>query len=258
MKKLIAMVLTLACFSVQAQKWGKEFGVNYVYANPVGGMGHIIARGNGAAMNFGLVKPDGRFAFGVDMSVVEYGRDKSRQQYEMEDGSFAPMDIIVSNSFVNVMAYSRWYLAVKGPVRPYLVGRLGYSGFSTDLSIYDPDDRDHCEPVDTDVLYSNGTWVAGAGAGAKFDMASVFRKLQAGKFYFETNFNFTQGGQVRYMSEDAEANHPHGNTPDSDHVYAKFMNTETLLVHEHHVGHLFRSPVQMTELQVGFSMNISR
>jgi hypothetical protein len=256
MKNLLFIVLTLASFSVLAQKWGKEFGIHYLYADPVGGMGRIIARGNGVAMNFGFVKPDNRFAFGVDVSFAEYGRDKSRQQYEMEDGSFAPMDIIVSNSFVNIMAYSRWYLAVKGPVRPFLVGKLGYSAFSTDLSIYDPDDADHCEPVDSDVLYSDGTWVAGAGAGAKFDISTIFKKLRKDKFYFETNINFTQGGQVRYMSEDAEANHPHSRIPDSDHVYAKFINTETLLVHEHHVGHLFRSPVQMTELHFGFSMHL--
>jgi hypothetical protein len=255
MKKLLFIVLALASFSVQAQNWKREYSVNYIYANPVGGMGRIIARGNGATMNFGFMKPESHFSFGVDVSMAAYGRDKSRQQYEMEDGSFAPMDIIVSNSFVNAMVYSRWYLSVKGPVRPYLVGKLGYSAFRTDLNIYDPDDRDHCEPVDSDVLYSDGTWVAAAGAGAKFDISTIFKKLSKDKFYFETNINFTQGGQVRYMSEDAEANHPHSGTPDSDHVYAKFVNTETLLVHEHHVGHLFRSPVQMTELRIGFSMS---
>jgi len=257
MKNLLFIMAALTSLSVQAQRWGTEVGINYIYANPVGGMGQIIQRGNGVTVNLGWVRPSGRFSYGLDMSYAQYGRDKSRQEYTMSDGTVAPMDIIVSNSFINLMGYTRWYLATKGLVRPYLVGKFGYSAFNTSLNIYDPDDRDRCEPVDTDVLYNDGTWVASGGAGVKLDLGSIFRKLPKGKFYFESNVNFTQGGQVRYMSEDAAANHT-SRTPDSDHVMATFVNTETQIVHKHHVGYLFRSPVQMTELRTGFAVNISR
>jgi hypothetical protein len=258
MKNLLVIVLALLCYSVQAQKWGQEFGLNYLYANPVGGMGRIIQHGDGVTLNYGLVIPNGRFSFGAEINLAQYGRDKSRQEYTMDDGSVAPMDIVVSNSFANIMVYSRWYLSTKGLLRPYLTGKLGYTGFSTDLNIYDPDDNDQCKPIDNDVLYSDGTMVAVVGAGVKVDFASVFKKLRTGRFYLESSINFTQGGQVRYMSEDADAHHPYSNTPDSEHVMANFINTETQIVHQHHVGHLYTSPVQMTELRVGFSMTISR
>jgi hypothetical protein len=257
-KYLLVIVLALICLSVKAQRWGFEYGLNYLYAKPVGGMGVVIQRGDGVALNFGMVKPNGRFAFGVDINLAQYGRDKSRQEYEMEDGSLAPMDIIVSNSFATLMAYSRWYMTTKGLVRPFVVGKAGYSGYTTDLNIYDPDDNDHCKPVENDVLYEDGTFVASVGAGVKLDFASVFKKMTRGKYHLEGSMNFTQGGQVRYMSENADANHAHGNAPASDHVYAEFINTETQIIHEHHVGHLYRSPVQMTEIRVGFSMAISR
>jgi hypothetical protein len=257
MKKLLIIVLALVSYSVQAQKWGKEFGTSYLYANPAGAMGHVIERGHGVTFNYGLVKPDGRLAFGIDLGFAQYGRDKSRQEYTMEDGSVAPMDVIVANSFMNMMAYSRLYLKTSGLVRPYVVGKMGYSVFSTDLNIYDPADWDHCEPVDSEVLYNDGTMVVALGAGAKLDIASVFKKLPQGLLYLECNLNFMQGGQVRYMSENADAHHSN-QTPDSDHVYAKFINTDTQVIHEHHVGHLYQSPAQMTELRVGVSMNFSR
>jgi hypothetical protein len=59
------------------------------------------------------------------------------------------------------------------------------------------------------------------------------------------------------MNADADPHHQKG-APDVGHVTAEFINTQTMIVHEHHVGHLYQSPVQMTELRVGFSMSISR
>jgi hypothetical protein len=257
MKKLLLIILALACYSAQAQKWGREFGLNYVYAKPVGGMGHIIQQGNGASFNYGFVKPDGRFSFGVDLTLAQYGGDKSNQEYTLDDGSVAPMEIIVSNTYANFMAYSRWYLSTEGLFRPFLVGKLGYSGFNTTLNIYDPDEEDHCEPVDSDVLYDDGTMVVALGAGVKIDFATAFKKIQAGKFYLEGSVNFTQGGQIRYMNADADA-HQHHSTPDADPVTAQFLNTQTQIVHEHHVGYLYSNAVQMTEVRIGLSMHISR
>ena len=258
MKKLLVVVLALICYSVQAQNWGKEFGVNYVYSKPLGGMGHTIREAHGASLNLGLINSNGHFSFGVDLTLAEYGRDKSRQEYTFDDGSVAPMDIIVSNTFVNAMAYSKWYFTTEGLLRPYLVGKLGYAGFNTALNIYDPDDSDHCEPMDSDVLYNDGTWLAAIGAGVKIDFATVFKKIQKGKFYLESSVNFTQGGQVRYMNADANVNHATNGTPGSEHVMANFLNTDTQIVHRHHVGHLYTSTAQMAEIRVGFSMSISR
>lgn len=257
MKKLLFIVPVLVCYSLQAQKWGAEFGLNYVYANPVGGMGHNIQQGHGIGLNYGWVHPDGRFAVGLDISFVQYGRDKSRQQYTLDDGTVAPMDIIVSNLFMNLMAYSRWYLTTRGLFRPYLAGKFGYSHFNTDLGIYDPDDRDHCKPVDSEVLYDDGTIAAALGAGTKIDMASVFKKMPRGKFYIDGSINFMQGGKVRYMNADADTHH-HTGASGGDQVRAQFLNTQTQIVHEHHVGNLYQSPVQMIDVRVGFSMSISR
>jgi opacity protein-like surface antigen len=255
MKKLLLIVLAFVCCSVHAQNWGKEFGSNYTYVRPTGSMGHIIQRGHGADFNYGWLTPDKRFALGLDLSFAMYGRDKSRQEYTLDDGSVVPMDIIVSNSFTNFMVYGRWYPRTHGLLLPYVTGKLGYSRFSTDLNIYDPDDFDHCEPVDSEVLYNDGTMIATVGAGVKLDFASIFKKMPSGKFHFESGVNMTQGGTVRYMNEDAAA-HQHSTTPVADNVMARFRNTQTQLVHEHHVGYLYSSPVQMINLRFGLSMRM--
>jgi hypothetical protein len=257
MKKLILLSVVLLSYSVHAQKWGFEAGVGYVYANPLGGMGRIIDRAHGVNTNVGLVHPGRAFVFGVELSYAQYGRDKSEQEYTFDDGSTAPMDIIVSNSFINVMGYSRWYLALDVPLRPYLAAKAGYSHFNTNLNIYDPDDFDHCEPVDTDVLYKDGTFVGAAGAGVMADLSMIFKRLEKGRLYIDGSVNVTRGGQVRYMNTDAPSHH-HNGTPDGDLVTADFLNTQTQVVHKHHVGYVYKSPVEMLDFRFGVTINIAR
>jgi hypothetical protein len=258
MKKLSIIALALISYSVQAQRLGHEFGLNYVYACPVGSMGLIIRNGQGATVNYGIVMPNRQFVFGVEIASVQYGIDRSRQQYTMSDGTTAPMDVSVTNYFQNVMTYSRWYPSASGHLRPYLLGKLGYTWFETDLNITDPNAYDQCTPLQHDILHKSGTVVITLGAGLKYDLSSIFKTFRENKFFLETSVNFTQGGQVTYMNQEADTNHPHSNTPDSDHVMANFVNTQTQVVHQHHVGHLYRSPVEMVNVQAGFSMRIAQ
>ncbi|MGC3944371.1 MAG: hypothetical protein QM762_07620 [Chryseolinea sp.] len=257
MRNLYTIIIVMASFVAQAQKWGFEIGANYLYANPFGGMGKVIDRGHGANLNFGVVTPSNRFVFGVDMSYTQYDSEKSTQQYTLDDGTVAPMDMNVISYYMNFTGYARWYMTTHGVVRPYLVGKLGYAMYATDLNIYDPDDTDHCEPLENDVLYNDGAFIASIGVGAKFDMVTIFKKMNPGTFYFESSVNMTQGGQVRYMDADAD-HHQNTNPRAVDHATAQFINTQTQIVHEHHVGYLYSNPIQMMELRFGFSWNLAR
>lgn len=249
--------MIFASFTAHAQKWSFELGAGYLYANPFGGMGDVIDYGHGGNLSFGGVTPTQRFVFGADVSYTQYDREKSTQQYTLDDGTIAPMEMNVVSYYANIMAYTRWYLSTHGVVRPYLTGKVGYAMYATDLNIYDPDDTDHCEPLENDALYSDGTFIGSIGAGAKLDMVTFFRSLSPGTFYFESSVNLTQGGQVRYMN--AEADHHQASHPGVvDHATAKFINTQTQIVHEHHVGYLYSNPVQMMELRFGFCWNFNR
>jgi hypothetical protein len=256
MKKMLFILLALSGYGVQAQRWGKELALGYVNANPTGSMGEIIDRGHGIFLNYAFVTPNQRYSFGIDLAYAQYGRDKSQQEYTMDDGTVAPMDIIVTNSFADFMVYSRLYLATKGAVRPFLVGKLGYTKFSTALDIYDPDDKDQCEPVENDVLYKDGTIKGVIGAGAKFDIGKIFNILKPNMFYVDCSINYGEGGSVRYMNADAPPHQPAPN--DAVHVTADFINTQTQIVHKHHVGYLYENPVRMTELRFAIHFNFSR
>ena len=234
----------------------QEVALGYQYADPMGSMAYNIEHANGITLNYGVLTLEDRLAVGLDINYAWYGRDKSRQEYEMEDGSTAPMDIIVSNTFGHLAVYGRWYLSAEKTLRPFLSARAGYMWFNTDLNIYDPDDLDHCEPIDTDVLARDRTFAGAIGGGVKADLSGLFEQLPPNKFHFEAAINLTQGGRVSYMNVNGPM--PHHGSPHADYVSADFLNTETMVVHRHHVGYLYNSHVQMTEVKLGFSLQLHR
>jgi hypothetical protein len=244
--------LLAACFMISwtltAQSWSRDWGFAYNYIAPVGNMQQYVKRGHGVAADFYVCRENSRFAFGAELSYTVYGHDKSRQLYTFDDGTTANMDIVVDNTITNLMVGGRFYLRKATVLRPYLSARAGYAWFRTDLNIYDPDEYDHCKPVDRDVLLKDGTLVVSTGAGVHYDLSSLFRKMDSGIFIFTMNANLVLGGKVNYMNTDA----PHHPPPTNNDVTARFINTQTQVVHEHHVGYVYRSYAELVEVRAGF------
>jgi hypothetical protein len=256
-KHYLAIVLALIGISATAQHWSPETGVNYVYTTPLGSMQHTIKQGNGVVLDFGMITPSKRFVIGAELQYTIYGYDDSMQQYDLDDGTTALMEVTVNNSFVNLMAVGRYYLITEGNFQPYLAAKGGYSHYSTDLNIYDPDEFDNCAPVESEILQKDGTFVASLTGGIKADLSSVFKRMPSGWFYVDFNTSITQGGTVKYMNTDAPEHNSH--TPvDTDAVTAEFVNTQTQVVHSHHVGTLYSSPVQLLDFKLGVSFRFNR
>lgn len=253
MKTLSLFFLLALSHLAIAQIQNYEFGVGYTYSSPIGTMQQNIKRGNGVTLDF-YVTPEhmSRFAFGADLNLTIYGTDESKQEYTFNDGTTAKMDIIVNNYFTNFMVGGRYYLTeTEGrKILPYVMLKGGYSWFRTDLNIYDPDDNDHCEPVETDMLIKDGTFLFSGGAGLHYDLSNVFKKWSSNRFIFNISASLTLGGQVNYMNTDPP-DHSSGNHSQSD-VTAQFVNTQTQVVHEHHVGYVYNSYVEMVDLRAGF------
>lgn len=258
MKKLFTstIIISLIFTYAQAQRWSPEFGLNYVYTAPLGSMKNNIRQGNGITLAAGAFTPSNRFSIGIEVNYTQYGYDETRQQFDLDDGTTADMEIAVTNSFFNFMAYGRYYLVTEGNFQPYLSAKGGYSHYRTDLSIYDPDEDDHCQPVESDLLQRDGTLIGSVGAGVRMDFSKILKKATPGRFYLDFNTNITQGGTVRYMNTDAPMHHH----PDHDAtgVEAEFLNTQTQVVHKHHVGTLYSSPVQMLDFRLGVFFKISQ
>ncbi len=259
MKALTTFALALVIIGcANAQKWSNTFGMDYGFTLPTGGMKPYIKYGNGFNLSFLSEAPSKRIATGLEFNYINYGHSKTEQEYTFDDGTVAPMNVIVNNSVFNLMAMTRLYLVVDGPVRPYATFRAGYTWFGTRLNIVDPDDTDSCEPVESNRLSHDGTFAYSAGGGVRIDAAWIFKKIEKGYVYIDISSNILQGGRVNYMNEDAPDPKSHSMSTRAKEVQAQFINKQTQVVHSHHVGYMYNSFVQMMDFRLGVSAKISR
>lgn len=257
MKTLMVFCLALITFGSAHAQFNRSFTMNYGFALPTGGMKQYIQYGNGAVLAYMLQAPSSRLAFGLEVGITGYGRSKTSQDYEFADGTTAPMDVIVNNTYTTVMAVTRLYLIQNGPVRPYASVRAGYTFFRTQLGIYDPDISDSCEPVESNLLSKDQTFAYSAGGGLTIDAGWLFKKAKPGRWFIDISSNILQGGRVNYMNEDPpDMNNTHRNTRAKE-VEARFINTETQVVHDHHVGYMYNSFVQMVDFRLGLKINLN-
>ncbi|MCU0397443.1 MAG: porin family protein [Cyclobacteriaceae bacterium] len=248
---LMILFLSLSTF---AQSGFREFGIGYTYMAPLGMMKDNIERGNGFTIDYYLTPANNRFSFGIEFSYTLYGHDKNKQVYTFEDGTSADMDIVVDNSYSNLLVAGRYFIHDGSLVRPYISLKAGYSWFRTDLNIYDPDDWDQCEPIDNDILQKDGSFIGSVGAGIQYDLSGIFKKLNANHILFNLNANLVMGGMIKYMNADA----PDHNQPGAIDLNARFINTQTQVIHEHHVGNVYQSYLEMVELRAGFIFRKSK
>jgi hypothetical protein len=163
------------------------------------------------------------------------------------------MDINVTNSFMNIMASGRYNLLTAKILTPYVGMKAGYSIFSTDLNIYDPDDFDSCKPIESDILQKDGTWIYSLGGGVLYDLSAVFKRLNKGAMSINLSAFYTQGGAVNYMNTNApDMNHTASPPNRSSDLEAEFINTQTQVIHKHHIGYVYTSFAQMMDYRVTF------
>jgi len=266
MKILTALCLALLVVSAanaQTKTWLPTFGVNFNYMSPTGVMQKNIRNGFGATAAMLLEAPSRRVAAGLEFNITGYGHTRTTTDYVFSDGTTAQMEMTVNNNFASVMGVTRLYFVLDGPIRPYATVKAGYTFFNTTLSIFDPDDGDSCEPLERDILSKDGTFAYSAGGGVRIDVAWLFRSVQKGNFYIDLSSSVLQGGRVEYMNERPPLQSSSGGNGSmhptrAKEVMADFINTQTQVVHPHHVGYLYNSFLQMVDFRLGMSMRMFR
>lgn len=253
MKKLLLVILSLMFADISlAQRW--DMGMNFNYSKPIGGMSTNINHGFGVTLEGARLLKNAPFSIGAEFSYNAYGHDKTRQQYTFDDGSVTETNVIVTNTFSNLLVTGKFFLRKEKLVSPYLSAKLGYSWYRTNLTIEDPEDADGCQPLESDHLLKDGTFTASGGAGVRVDFSSVFKKVKSNMLFVNLSAHMTQGGTVKYMNVDKHTNH---HNHDSD-VVARFINNRTQVIHEHHVGYVYSSLVEMMEYRLGVIYRPSR
>lgn len=251
MKTSLSICLILLSLAAFGQKSKLEMSAGYVFSMPRGPMSQTIEQAHGMVMDF-YMRPKGKnYLLGAEMSVNSYGFDKTKQTYTFPDGTTAPMEINVSNNMFNFLVGGRYYLSEK-TVQPFVSGRVGYSNYSTSLNVFDPDEGDSCEPLDSEVLKRDGALIFSAGAGIQIDLRP---KKEPGTLFLTLSSYYSSGGKVDYMNVDMNAA-THTHTAKKSDVYMKFLNTQTQVVHEHHIGNIYSSVIEMMDFRIGITMRV--
>ncbi|HMP99211.1 MAG TPA: hypothetical protein PKC24_05470 [Cyclobacteriaceae bacterium] len=240
----------MTSFVAVAQHQAHEIGFAYNFMKPYENMQEHIQRGHGFSLDYYFHPKNKRFAAGLELNYNLYGRDKSRQVYTFPDNSTGEADIVVYNNFSTLMLGGRYYLGKSGTFQPFINAKLGYAWLSTELNIYDPADWDQCEPLDREVLLRDGTPSSAFGAGFQIDLD----KKRPNTFMLQMQSNMLLGNHVKYMSVRAPVNQaPHQQHNQPDEVRARFINNQTQIVHEHHVGNVYSNLLRTLDFRLGFS-----
>jgi hypothetical protein len=187
------------------------------------------------------------FSAGLELGFGNYGHETSRQEYTFSDGSVTETDVNVGNNIFSLVLTGKHFLRNGKKVNPYLSGKLGWTWFSTNLTIEDPADEFSCHPLESEIIARDNTYTFSGGAGLRVDFNAFLKNTEAQRLYFDMSVHAAHGGIVKYMNAEKDAGQT---TPDQD-VMARFINTQTQVVHEHHVGYLYSNVLSMVEYRLG-------
>jgi hypothetical protein len=224
-----------------------EFGSNLRFSQPVGSMKRDMNNAFGFTLE-AAKKFKSPIAIGAEFGYQNYGGQTTRQTYTFDDGTKTETNVNVHNDILNFHLTGKFFFRNNKNISPYLSGKLGWSFFRTVLTIEDPEDETACHPLENDVLQNDNTYSIAAGAGVRIDFNSIFRGMNQQRFYFDLSVHSIQGGRIKYMNvEHDPSKQP---TPDQD-VMAKFINTQSQVIHEHHVGYIYTNVLNMMEYRLG-------
>ncbi len=237
-----------------------DLGLNYTYTRPHHAMGDFIKQAHGVNLQALYVIPKTSFAVGTEAGIHGYGYQTTRQTYRFSDGSSTETNVNVGNYFLVFNLVARMDLLSGKALTPYLMGKVGYNLYWTNLNIEDPEDEDGCKPLENKSLLSDGAFSVSGGGGLRWDLSTVIKKASKGRFYADLSAHYTQGGRVKYMNvnippvENPQQHQHHTRNSSTDVVsyHTKFINPVNQVVHEHHVGDVYNSLIQSMEFKLGF------
>lgn len=246
MKTLYAgLILIFLSPAVWCQSF--EMGTTLTLSQPVNAMSGDMnnAFGLSLAMERKFKNP---FSAGLELGFGNYGYQTTRQQYTFDDGSVTETNVNVSNNLFSLSLTGKHFLRPEKKVNPYLSGKAGWTWFTTQLIIEDPADEYSCHPVESDILSRDNTYLVSGGAGLRVDFQALSPNARSQRLFLDVSVHATHGGIINYMN--VKKHHTPSATPDRD-VMVKFINTQTQVVHEHHVGFVYSSVLNMVEYRLG-------
>lgn len=266
MKKLYAAVCFITITATSHAQAGYNMYYQYTYSpTPQLGSSH----GFGLDV-FAPVKKS-NYNAGVSYSFGQYGYKETPLEFITADGGTLNTTVSVTNSFQQVSYYQRYNMGRFSKIFfPFVDTRAGWGFFKTRLYIADPEDTDDCKPLEQSVLQRDNNWAAYAGAGVDIKIGGFCSCNICSKrgpntgIFLNFSIGYAFGGKVSYMNanaDDISMTGPHSSTHQHDAEgnaikdpnYMSFINTQTQVVHRHHVGTVYTSSVNMIQMKAGIS-----
>lgn len=260
-------IYTFFVFCIFAYNANAQFAFSTYYQLNTSTMPQLkTAHGCGIDM-FSSVKKS-NYSIGISYYMSMYGYKHEPIEFVASDGSMLNTYIDVSNTFHHVSFYQRYTFGTfSGRFSPFVDAKMGWNFFRTRLYIADPEDESNCEPLEEAVLQRDNNWAAYAGGGMDVKLNGLFcgeNNDDKGWCFFTLSFGYALGGTVSYMNVAGTAmanTGPHNGTHQHDTegntkvepYYSSFINTQTKIVHQHHTGYVYTSPINMFQMKAGIT-----
>lgn len=143
-------------------------------------------------------------------------------------------------------------------VRGFVTPQIGIARMSSKIAIADPEDEDDCKVLDSKTTQRFIGAVYGGEAGVDLDLKLLTDKVDQGEIIlfaaasYLRGFKHFQYTNVKYMQDGPHDTHVEHDDRD---INAQFINLSTNQIHEHKIGELYHSALEMIGFNFGIKFN---
>lgn len=265
MKYLYLLFVSVPLLSLAQQRG--QFGAYFMTDMPNRAMMPKMSTNAGVGL-LGSYKPLAYFPLSLELkgSLGSYCSRTIPQTYMFNDSTGMTTDVTYASNMNKIMLGTRFTIGSDfRVVRGFITPQIGRAKMKTRISIADPEDEDGCEPLEKETTHRYSGWIYGAEIGADISMSRLFRGIESEnkhRLYVSVNYLGSFGkfsyANVRYM-RDHDHHMNSGEDMDLDDadrdINGQFINLSTNSIHEHKIGELYSTYLQMWGFNIGWTYN---
>lgn len=188
-----------------------------------------------------------------------YSSKTMQQTYEFSDGSQTQTDVTYKSKMSKYLLGAKQLIGNDYQlIRPFLTPQIGVARMRSSIVIWDPEDEDDCVALERKTKQRFGGFVYGAEAGAEINLnrdahlsSGVGQKIVFALSYMGSFRDFDYVN-IRHMQDEVHGMHE---SQDNREITATFVNVSTNTLHEHKIAELYRTPLSLWGISVGYFIN---
>lgn len=199
---LVTVLLMFVFVSLGAAQSRFHVGLNFVPMFPQGGFkDQIDGMGWGGSLNFAYRIPRSILSVGASFGYYVYG-----YQSRFEPLSMTIPDMLVKVSTTNAVVTGHTFIRLqplRGSLRPYLDGLVGFQHLTTDTRVRLDSDYDGGYPSSNNWCDTVLSYGLGGGLMILLTRQDGYRTRGRFRIALDMGFRYMKGGTAEYLTEDA-------------------------------------------------------